>query len=254
VAGRLLHVVILPGSHFSVAEPKKIRKPSYLISCSHSRARYFRAHGHKRAGPTRARSRSLVDKPHSASAGTAIGGHEHLILITCRRACRRAAINKDSANRIFVGGTGGGRPGRTGLPFFAPRTGWSRRSWFSLFAGRTCGTGFSLWPLGTLTATHQAKGGRNQERYAFRSHASTSQFMDTSPWPPRRSAFALTVFDCHSRRQLLANAAIAACHCLTVRQGCLRVPKTRLEERNNFLTVWNNSVSECRGTQAYRTR
>jgi hypothetical protein len=131
--------------------------------------RYFRAHGYKWAGFTDpARSRSLVNERHSASARTAVGGDEHLILITCRCTCSRAAIDTKNSNCILRCGR---RTGRTGLAFFASRTGWSRRPGFPLFAGWTCGACFSLRASGTfLGAARQAKAERKDQSKGFRPH------------------------------------------------------------------------------------
>jgi hypothetical protein len=140
--------------------------------------RYLRAHGYKWTcpGAARARCRSLVDERHGTSARAAVGADEHLILITYRCTCCRAAIDTDNPN--FAALSGGRRTGRTGLTFLASRSAWSWRPRFPLFAGWTCGTRFSFWPFGALTAACQAKRDRNHESNAFRSYASSTSRLD----------------------------------------------------------------------------
>jgi hypothetical protein len=136
---------------------------------------YFRTDRYKWAGTgaTGARSRALVDECHGTSARAAVGGNEHFILVTSRCTCACAAIDTDNANRIYTSRTcRSRRAGRTGLAFFASRTGWPRRSWFPLFARWTCSACFSLWSLRALTAARQAKRERNHECNAFDSHDS----------------------------------------------------------------------------------
>lgn len=150
---------------------------------SHSLRHYLRAHGYKWAGPraTRARCRSLVDESHSTSARAAVGGDQDLILITCRYTGTRTAIDTDNANRISASRICRSRgTGRARLASFAPRTGWSR---FPPFARWTCGTRFSLWPFGTLTAARQTKGECNHEPNAFSSHDDPRQFVCHLPTP-----------------------------------------------------------------------
>jgi hypothetical protein len=143
--------------------------------------RYLRTHGYEWAGATRARNRSLIDESHSTSPRATVACDEHLILTACRCACSRSAIDTDDSKRIFTGRTGGRRSGRTGLAFFASRTGWSRRPWLPFFAGRARWTRVSLWPLGTLAAARQAKGECNYESKARRPHARILNSHD----PPR---------------------------------------------------------------------
>src|SRR5262249_23265138 len=150
--------------------------------------RHLRAHGHQRAVAGRARSRSFIDESHGTSASATIGGDESFILITGQRACSCATVDTDSPNRIFTSRTcGSRRTRRTGLTFLTSRAGWSRRPWFPLLTGWTCGACFSFWPLGALTAARQAQRERNYESNAFGSHAVPQLFVtaETKPFYSR---------------------------------------------------------------------
>jgi hypothetical protein len=85
------------------------------------------AHRDQRGGgrTPRTRYRSLVDEGHRTSAGAAVRGDQHLILVTSRGAGRGLAACTDDAQRPHRCCRCTGRSGRAGVPF---RTRRARRA------------------------------------------------------------------------------------------------------------------------------
>jgi hypothetical protein len=125
------------------------------------------AHRDQRAGgrTPRTRYRSLVDEGHRTSAGAAVRGDQHLILVTSRGAGRGLAACTDDAQRPRRRCR---RTGRAGVPF---RTRWARRArrtGIALFARWTGDAGFSFWSWAALATTRQSEGERDEKRSPLR--------------------------------------------------------------------------------------
>jgi hypothetical protein len=116
---------------------------------------YLGAHRDQRAGgrTPRTRCRSLVDQGHRTSAGAAVRGHQHLILVTGRGAGRGLAACTDDPQRPRRRSRRTRRSGRAGVPFrtrWARRTRRPRRTGIALFARWTGDPGFPFWSWAAL--------------------------------------------------------------------------------------------------------
>lgn len=153
-------------------------RPSSRLPRRSLRRRDLRAHGSERAGRSAsggAGHRSLAGERHRGPAATAIGDHEHLVLVAGGRAGARLATDAHDPKRAPGGrrrrARRAGRPRRTRVALRPLRAGRSRRTRLALLAGRTGRSGVALRPRGALAAASQAERERDQHRSSFRSHA-----------------------------------------------------------------------------------
>jgi hypothetical protein len=136
---------------------------------------YLGAHRDQRVGgrTPRTRYRPLVDEGHGTSAGAAVRGHQHLILVTGRGAGRGLAACTDDPQRPRCRSRRTRRPGRARVPFrtqWARRTRRARRTGIALFARWTGDPGFPFWSWAALATTRQSEGERDEKRNPFRWH------------------------------------------------------------------------------------
>ena len=123
----------------------------------------------QRAGggaPGWTRHRSFVDEGHRTSAGAAIRAHQHLILVTRRRAGRALATYAHDPQRAGRSRRTS-RPGRTRIAFRPRGPGRSGRTRLTLLADRAGDAWLSLWSLRPLPAIRQAEAERDDERDSF---------------------------------------------------------------------------------------
>jgi hypothetical protein len=116
--------------------------------------------------PGRTRHRSFVDEGHRTPARAAIRAHQHLILVTRRRACGALATYAHDPQRAGRSRRSRwtSRPGRARIAF---RPGRSGRTRLTLLAGRAGDTWLSLWSLRPLPAIRQAEAERDDKRDSF---------------------------------------------------------------------------------------